>query len=93
MLFDMGRQPHRVFPHQPFRQRGVAGFQRGDDRAIASLYPGAADVLAALVADPMVDPHARFLAAEILFARQPGFPAPALRPASSSAPSMPPNSS
>lgn len=56
-------------------------FQRADDRAIASLYPGAADALAALVDDPMVDPHARFLAAEILFVRQPGFPAPALRPA------------
>ncbi|MBL8621389.1 MAG: hypothetical protein JNK64_08805 [Myxococcales bacterium] len=55
-------------------------FQRADDRAIASLYPGAAATLAALVGDPMVDPHARFLAAEILFARQPGYPAPALRP-------------
>ncbi|MBK7070756.1 MAG: hypothetical protein IPH44_00515 [Myxococcales bacterium] len=56
-------------------------FQRADDRAIASLYPGAAAQLAALADDPMVDPHARFLAAEILFVRQPGYPAPALRPA------------
>ncbi|MBK9033131.1 MAG: hypothetical protein IPL61_17985 [Myxococcales bacterium] len=56
-------------------------FQRADDRAIASLYPGAAAQLAALAGDPMVDPHARFLAAEILFVRQPGYPAPALRPA------------
>lgn len=56
-------------------------FQRADDRAIASLYPGAAVQLAAVAVDPMVDPHARFLAAEILFARQPGYPAPALRPA------------
>ena len=50
-----------------------------DDAALNALSsePGAAEALAALVRDPGAEAKARFLAAEILFRKQPRYPSPA----------------
>jgi hypothetical protein len=49
-----------------------------DDSELNKLWqePRAAEALAALISDSSADKGARFLAAEILFRRQPGFPTP-----------------
>jgi hypothetical protein len=56
-------------------------FQRADDREATALVRAHAATLHHVIGDPMVDPHARFLAAELLFAHQPGFSPSALGPA------------
>ena len=56
-------------------------FQRADEREATALVRDHAATLHRVIGDPMVDPHARFLAAELLFAHQPGFPPTALRDA------------
>jgi hypothetical protein len=56
-------------------------FQRADDREATALVRAHAATLHHVIGDPMVDPHARFLAAELLFTHQPGFSPSALGPA------------
>lgn len=55
-------------------------FLRMDHKAVDELWASAAAELDALVRDPGQDHEARFLAAEILFLKAPGFPPPDLRP-------------
>lgn len=55
-------------------------FLRMDEDQVDALWRTSAAQLAQLVRDTGQDPQARFLAAEILFRKQPGFPGPDLRP-------------
>jgi hypothetical protein len=79
-----GTEPHGVPSHDPDLSKMLTSlgylelFLRADDAAVGEVWrqPGAPERLRLLVADPDAPPLARFLAAEVLAARDPTFPSP-----------------